>query len=372
MHIGAMFDGGNIEVVAAERPDAVRLAIRRDTQADFYQWFDFRVAGVKDTDCVFAIENAGGASYPRGWEDYRAVASYDLETWFRVPTDYDGKTLTIRHRPDHDIVEYAYFAPYPLLRHRSFVGGIQMRPGVRAGAVARTVDGRDLDLIETGEGPLSLWFIGRQHPGETQASWWMEGFLDRLTDPDDALARALRARATFHVVPHMNPDGGVMGNLRTNAAGANLNREWQAPSERTSPEVFHVRSLMVAAGVDFMLDVHGDEGLPYNFIAGPDGVPGLPDAVPLLKDRFCDALRRANPDFQTEVGYPAAAPGKADMRICTKYVAGAHGCLAMTLEQPFKDSAITPDPEYGWSPARCYRLGASALDALAAVIDDLR
>ena len=129
---------------------------------------------------------------------------------------------------------------------------------------------------------------------------------------------------------------------------------------------------MVATGVDFMLDVHGDEGLPYNFIAGPDGVPGLPDTVPLLKDRFCDGLKRANPDFQTEIGYPAAAPGKADMRICTKYVAGAHGCLAMTLEQPFKDSAITPDPEYGWSPARCYRLGASALDALAAVIDDLR
>jgi murein tripeptide amidase MpaA len=372
MRIGSNFDGGNIDVLGRDGADAARLAIRRDTQADFFQWFDFRVAGVRGRAITLAIENAGEASYPKGWEDYRAVASYDLQTWFRVPTGFDGRSLTISHTPDHDIVEYAYFAPYPLLRHRAFVGALQMRPGVRAGVVGATVDERDLDLIETGEGPLSLWFIGRQHPGETQASWWMEGFLDRLTDPDDALARRLRGLATFHVVPHMNPDGGVRGNLRTNAAGANLNREWQAPSEKLSPEVFHVRARMAATGVDFMLDVHGDEGLPYNFIAGPDGIAGYPAAMLERKDEFCAALRAANPDFQTEVGYPPAAPGAADMRICTKYVAGAFACLAMTLEQPFKDSAITPDPVAGWSPGRCRRLGAATLDALAAVVDRLR
>ena len=372
MRISSCFDGGNIDVLAIDGQTHARLAIRRDTQADFFQWFDFRAAGLRGRAATFAIENAANASYPRGWEDYRAVASYDLENWFRVPTDYDGTTLTIRHTPEHDVVEYAYFAPYPLLRHRAMVGALQMRPGVRAGVLGATVDDRDLDLIETGEGPLSLWFIGRQHPGETQASWWMEGFLDRLTDADDALARRLRGLATFHVVPHMNPDGGVCGNLRTNAAGANLNREWQAPSQQNSPEVFHVRSRMVATGVDFMLDVHGDEGLPYNFIAGPDGIAGYPPEMLALKTQFCDALKMANPDFQTEIGYPPAPEGKADMRICTKYVAGAFSCLAMTLEQPFKDSAITPDPVAGWSPARCRRLGAAALDALAAVIDRLR
>ena len=32
----------------------------------------------------------------------------------------------------------------------------------------------------------------------------MEGFLARLLDTDDAIARQLRALATLHVVPHMN------------------------------------------------------------------------------------------------------------------------------------------------------------------------
>jgi murein tripeptide amidase MpaA len=33
----------------------------------------------------------------------------------------------------------------------------------------------------------------------------------------------------------MNPDGSVRGNLRTNAAGANLNREWLNPTHGTQP-----------------------------------------------------------------------------------------------------------------------------------------
>jgi murein tripeptide amidase MpaA len=56
-----------------------------------------------------------------------------------------------------------------------------------------------------------VWFIGRQHPGETMAEWWMQGLLARLTDPTDALAVKLRALATFHLIPNMNPDGSVKG-----------------------------------------------------------------------------------------------------------------------------------------------------------------
>ena len=45
-------------------------------------------------------------------------------------------------------------------------------------------------------------------------------------------------------VPNMNPDGSWRGHLRTNAAGANLNREWAAPSAQRSPEVLLVRAKM--------------------------------------------------------------------------------------------------------------------------------
>ncbi len=64
-----------------------------------------------------------------------------------------------------------------------------------------------------------------------------EGFLERLLDSHSALARHALQKAVFYVVPNMNPDGSWRGHLRTNAAGANLNREWAKPSLETSPEV---------------------------------------------------------------------------------------------------------------------------------------
>ena len=80
------------------------------------------------------------------------------------------------------------------------------------------------------------------------AEWWMEGALEKLTDPDDPVARVLRSECTFRVVPNMNPDGSRRGHLRTNAAGVNLNREWHAPSAEKSPEVLCVRNAMDETG----------------------------------------------------------------------------------------------------------------------------
>ena len=61
----------------------------------------------------------------------------------------------------------------------------------------------------------------------------------------------------------MCPDGAVRGHLRTNACGANLNREWatvkpeyKAPTLERSPEVYHVLKKMDETGVDVCLDVH--------------------------------------------------------------------------------------------------------------------
>ena len=322
---------------------------------------------------MLRIENAAGATYPEGWKGYRAVASEDGEDWLRVATEYDGTVLTIRHRPAGDEVRFAYFAPYPMARHASLIARVGRSPLVTVRRLGTTLDGAPLDLLEVGGlRDRTCWIIGRQHPGETMAEWWMEGFLERLLDPTDALAQMLLEKARFFVVPNMNPDGSRRGHLRTNAAGVNLNRAWAAPSMETSPEVFLVGAEMARTGVDFCLDVHGDEALPYNFIAGPEGIPSYTDALAGNLARFQAALKAANPDFQTEHGYPPTPPGKADLRICANHVAETHGCLAMTLEMPFKDAANAPEPRYGWSPARSHQLGRSCLDALAAVIDSLR
>ena len=374
MHINSNFDGGNIRCIKCEQPDDIQLEIRKDNNSDFYQWFNFRVSGAEGIECSFKIGNAKGAAYEDGWTDYQAVASYDREFWFRVPTKYENGVLQIDHMPEYQSVYYAYFAPYSMERCADFIGWAIGDPKVQLNVLGQTLDGQDLDQLIIGkpaEGKKKVWIHARQHPGETMASWWMEGFVHRLLDEDDALSRVLLDKAVFYVVPNMNPDGSRRGHLRTNASGANLNREWLEPTMDKSPEVYLLREQMHKVGVNFCLDVHGDEGLPYNFIAGSQGVPCWSDKLDDLHNRFGNAMMRANPDFQMEHGYPDDEPGKADLSMCSNYVAEEFKCSAITLEMPFKDTADSPQPLQGWSPERCQKLGASCIDGLIEVIDSL-
>jgi murein tripeptide amidase MpaA len=372
LHISSNFDSGNIVCASADDPSNIRLEISKDNNSDFYMWFHFRLTGAKDTPCTLNITNAKGAAYPKGWEGYQAVASTDRENWVRVPTTYENGILSIRHTPSADSTWFAYFAPYSMERHADLIAQSQLADGVSLDVLGETLDGQPMDLLRIGEpaaGKQNYWAIARQHPGESMAEWWMEGFLARLLDPADRTAQALREKVVFHIVPNMNPDGSRRGHLRTNASGANLNREWSEPAMDRSPEVFLVRERMKETGADFCLDVHGDEALPYNFLAGMMGIPSLSDRQKTHQQIFSDALLAASPDFQTKYGYPDAKPGKGNMTLCSNWVAEEFGCLALTLEMPFKDNADHPDATFGWSPARTKAFGAAHLDAMLAVLN---
>jgi murein tripeptide amidase MpaA len=128
---------------------------------------------------------------------------------------------------------------------------------------------------------------------------------------------------------------------------------------------------MTSVGCDFNLDLHGDEALPHNFIAGFEGTPGVTNKQLELLGRYKERLAKISPDFQTKIGYPVSKPGEANLAMSTNALAQKFGCLAMTLEMPFKDAEENPDILYGWSPERSKHLGRSCLDALLDVIDDL-
>ncbi len=239
LSVSSAFDGGNIHLVAIEG-DRVDLEIVRDHQSDFYQWFYFRLTGGRGRTLELRILNAAGAAYPHGWENYRACMSEDRETWERVDTSYEGGVLTIRVTPASDSLWFAYFAPYTMERHHDLVAAVAAVPGIAYRSLGQTLDGQEIDYFRLDGGPLQVWLYARQHPGETMAEHWMEGALEKLLDEADPVTRRLRQKATFHIVPNMNPDGSRRGHLRTNAVGVNLNREWHAPSLEKSPEVFHV------------------------------------------------------------------------------------------------------------------------------------
>ena len=372
LSISSTFDSGAIEVQSLARADDVRLLVRADSHSEFRQWFHFRLQGARDAACRIRFLNAGACTYVDGWHGYAAVASYDHVNWFRVPTSFDGTEMTITHTPQRDSVYYAYFEPYSWERHLALLGRAEHSALARVARLGASVEGRDMDLVTVGvesRERVPVWIIARQHPGETMAEWFVEGLLDRLLDPADAVARTLLQRAVFHIVPNMNPDGSVRGNLRTNAAGANLNREWLAPSPERSPEVYVVREAMQRTGVGLFVDVHGDEALPYVFVDGCEMLASYTPAHAARERTFTDAFRAANPDFQTRHGYARDKDTKVNLSLASKWVGDRFDCLSLTLEMPFKDNANLPDGAAGWNGARSRRLGADMLQAVLATLD---
>ncbi len=373
IRIDAAFEGGNIGIVSVDGAEAV-LQIPADAHSEFRQWFYFRVAGAAGRELVLRIVDLENSAYPAGWPGYRACVSEDRLFWGRAKTTYDkeagGGTLTIRHTPASDLTWFAYFAPYSWERHQDVVAEAAALEGVSYRCLGETHQGRPIDCLVVGEGSAQVWLYARQHPGETMAEWWMEGALELLTDPADPIARLLRQKATFHLVPNCNPDGSVLGHLRTNARGVNLNREWQEPSPERSPEVLAIRRAMDETGVDFAMDVHGDEAIAANFLAGFEGIPSWTEDLSQAFARYRTILARRTPDFQTKKGYPPAKPGKANLSMSTNQLAERFGACSMTLEMPFKDNADLPDEAQGWSPERCKLLARECLGALAEWLTD--
>lgn len=374
--ISSQFDSGAIDVISVADARDIQVRIRKDNAADFAQWFYFALHGAEHVPVVVRFMNAGQCAYPDGWEGYQVVASYDRQNWFRIDTQFDGSVMTARLTPETECVYLAYFEPYSYEQHLDLLGSACASSHVTQIRLGGTLDGRDMSVLRITDSSAptpeverkKVWLIARQHPGETMAEWFAEGFLERLLDTDDSVSRVLLQRCVFYVVPNMNPDGGARGNLRTNAAGTNLNREWLEPSLQRSPEVFLVRQQMLAVGVDLCLDAHGDEGLPYNFVVGSEGNPGYTERQSRLESDFKAAWMLSCPDFQDQHNYGRCEPGKANPTLATNWVAQQFGCLALTIEMPFKDNAQHPDAVTGWSGERSKKLGASVLQPLLAVV----
>ncbi|MCF6766493.1 M14-type cytosolic carboxypeptidase [Thiotrichales bacterium 19S3-7] len=368
MQIYSNFDGGSIEIHSIDGHHAM-LTIPKDTHSEFLQWFYFQVNIKTLTSCSFSILNAGETSYPEGWVDYYPCISYDRKNWQRIgDADFDGKQLDFSFMPLHKQFYLAYFAPFSYEQHLNLIAKAQCQAHITHHILGQTVQKRNIDLLylsKTDKPLKKIWVIARQHPGETMAEWFIDGLITKLayqaTDEVDALLKNF----AFYIVPNMNVDGAFLGNLRVNAKGVNLNREWLNPTIEHSPEVYYVLEKIKQTGVDLFLDIHGDEALPYNFISASEGVPNLTDKLYELEQQFIQVLLNTSNDFQREYGYAIDEKGQANLSLASNYIANTFLCPSLTIEMPFKDNANAPNLVTGWSPERSQKFAEDTLTAIA-------
>jgi murein tripeptide amidase MpaA len=357
--IDASGEGANAEVVDVGTNGTITLNIRADAGTRFLQWFQFHVYGEPGVRLRFRILNAGEAMAPE-WRDYRVRSAVMDESEFCcLPTRFDNGVLEFEltmQAPRHQI---AYFAPFPSWRHQSLVDAVSLHPLGRHEHLGETLGKRQVELFEVrsvrSDAP-HVWIVARQHPGEVMAQWFALGFLDFLLNCKEGTS------ANYFVIPNANPDGAFEGRHRTNAAGVDLNRAWNQEDCTACPEVALIKKRMSQQGVDFFLDVHGEEALPYVFVVDPEGPARNTREVSEPIAMFKRLLLDLNADFQIEKGYPSA--DGADLSLASNFVAEAFGCPSLTLEMPFTDTEQTPDEKRGWSPERSRRLGADCAKAI--------
>ncbi|KAH9508360.1 Cytosolic carboxypeptidase 2 [Bulinus truncatus] len=111
----------------------------------------------------------------------------------------------------------------------------------------------------------------RVHPGESQASWMMKGLLEFITGPDP-VAKELRDKFIFKVVPMINPDGVIVGNYRCSLAGRDLNRNYRHPWREKFPTVWYIKKMVEELSQTYEIalycDLHGHSRKPNVFMYG--------------------------------------------------------------------------------------------------------
>lgn len=434
--ITASHDGGNIEVISQTKPiisgRTAKVVVTVHVKPDVYtelekiahmQYFSFRAFvsglhsnskgqdgeeaddGIKLLTIEYVLANAQSVSYPDAWPgtticySTASLEPCDDHAWRRNGTTkyVDGKLTWTQAHNDNGSTFFAYWPPYTYNRHLKLISDCSSAISTRGGAcgeynptvesLGASLEGREIECISIGNGKLTAWIQHRQHPGETMAEFFAEGFLHRLLgiqkdgELDDAVRRILD-QYRLYIVPCMCPDGAVLGHLRTNSVGANQNREWatvhehyEAPTLERSPEVHAVMAKMDETGCDFFLDVHGDEELPYVFFSGAEKTPVWGDRIRHLHGFFVSSYQRANSDVQKEIGYPPPDSEEAAlkyMNVATNQISCRFNCLGLTLEMPYKDCATNPNPNEGFSPLRAKKLGTDLVEALEDVHSYLR
>mmetsp|Transcript_4498 Transcript_4498/g.6758 ORF Transcript_4498/g.6758 Transcript_4498/m.6758 type:complete len:188 (-) Transcript_4498:785-1348(-) len=148
---------------------------------------------------------------------------------------YYTLTFTCTFPHDEDEVYLAHCYPYTYSDCLDLLARLcqpETKDRIRKTIVCKTLAGNDCEMAiitnfssrpEEIAIRRAIVITSRIHPGESQASYIVEGILQFLVS-DDEVARYLRNNFVFKIIPMLNPDGVLVGNYRTSLSGLDLNR----------------------------------------------------------------------------------------------------------------------------------------------------
>ncbi|XP_030684496.1 cytosolic carboxypeptidase 2 isoform X2 [Nomascus leucogenys] len=271
------FESGNLQKAVRVDTYEYELTLRTDLYTNKHtQWFYFRVQNTrKDATYRFTIVNLlkPKSLYTVGMKPL-LYSQLDANTrsigWRREGNEIkyyknntgDGQqtfyclTWTIRFPYDQDTCFFAHFYPYTYTDLQCYLLSVANNPiqsqFCKLQTLCRSLAGNTVYLLtitnpsrtpQEAAAKKAVVLSARVHPGESNGSWVMKGFLDFILSnaPD---AQLLRDIFVFKVLPMLNPDGVIVGNYRCSLAGRDLNRHYKTILKESFPCIWYTRNMI--------------------------------------------------------------------------------------------------------------------------------
>ena len=285
------FEGGNLGEVTRVSDTHWRCALAGESDADNRNrqasWYYFRINGAQGQSLTIdLVDLVGEYNYKYGSHpvtaETRPVISHDRQHWRHltdeeVQWNEDSIELRLTFTPREDTVWIAHLPPYTTESLNRLLAEYKSHPAVAWHPMGQTPEGRPLHRMTVtnpkipAEDKAVVWLMARQHSWEAGTSWVMESIIRYLLD--SAAGQALLDRIVFQLIPMGDPDGVARGGVRFNAAGHDLNRNWDYVIPAEMPEIHAQKTAITdwleqGRDIDLFVTLHNTESADY--VQGPD------------------------------------------------------------------------------------------------------
>ncbi|XP_060684991.1 cytosolic carboxypeptidase 3-like [Hemiscyllium ocellatum] len=299
------FESGNLEKVFKVGEYEYNLMLRTDLYtAKHTQWYYFQVQNMQPAvQYRFTIINLmkptslynmgmkpllystkDAELHKIGWRRVGSQIKYYRNNYSNSKHHYYSLTWTFEFPHYGDTCYFAHCYPYTYSDLQEYVTHVVNDPAkskfCKVRVLCRSLAGNMVYVLtvtnpsESSEAALekkAVILTARVHPGETNSSWMMKGFLDYLLG-NSLDAKLLRDTFLFKIVPMLNPDGVIVGNYRCSLSGQDLNRKYRSYLKETYPSVWYTRKLikrlMEERTVFLYCDLHGHSRKQNIFMYG--------------------------------------------------------------------------------------------------------
>ncbi|CAF0708203.1 unnamed protein product [Brachionus calyciflorus] len=304
------FESGNLMKAVKINEYEYELTLRYDLYTSKHtQWFYFQIKNAKpNVEYRFTIANfmksdslynmgmkplmyseLDAKNKNIGWRRWGTSIRYYKNT--QKVEDQNGNlkslyslTWVCKFPNENDTYYFAHCYPYTYTDLQDYIANIQQDPVkskyCKVKILCRTLAENLVHLLtitnpsstdEENANKKAIVLSARVHPGETNSSWMMKGFLDFLLGnlPD---AKLLRDTFIFKIVPMLNPDGVIIGNYRCSLTGRDLNRNYKTVLKEAFPSIWHMREMVKKLNQEreilLYCDLHGHSRKNNVFIYG--------------------------------------------------------------------------------------------------------